>query len=101
MKQLNEVARMQQLAGISEIKINNPQNPFMGKDYITINNQKDSNKLIQILNSGDWTASTITGSKKYNWNSDPFIQNGDFIPFDIWVDRTTGGLMWSMIEDDE
>lgn len=86
---------------LSEIRINNPKDPFMGKDYITIKNQKESNGLIYILNSGDWNASTITGSKKYDWKSDPFIQNGDFIPFDIWVDPVTGGLLWSMIEDDD
>jgi hypothetical protein len=96
MKQLNEVVRMQQLAGITEIKVNNPfYDPFKDGKQITINNQKESNRLIEFLNSGNWKASTITDVIEYDWNSDPFIQTGDFIPFDIWVD-SNGGLIWDM-----
>ena len=83
MKQLNEVARMQQLAGINEITINNPFKPKLKKVYP---NDPEDNELILLINGRK-----IEGYLDYN-NDDEYIIDNNSL---------TQGVSIYYDEDDE
>lgn len=99
---MNEIKRLQQLAGIlTEIKIVNPINPLKIENQpITINNQEESNVLINQISSKNYITGYPGDYNLINFNKSPFIQNGPFISFNIW--REDGDkVYWAMNDDDD
>ena len=100
MKQLNEVARIQQLAGITEIKVNNPNGIKItsdyGIDYIFSTDDKDIQKMLIYLwesfaegNDNDYNAGEeMSETMEYElYNPEQALKLKEILPIKFIVDN--------------